>query len=272
MIINNCRLEEPKALRTLDISILGAHNCEIKGKKCSSFLINNKLAIDAGSLTSSLSIENQLQIKGVLLTHSHFDHIKDIPLLALNLIRLGSSIDIYCSTAVRDAITTHLLNGYLYPCFQNIPVEKPTIKFNIIEPDKSYRIEGLEIVALPVNHPGNALGYFVKNAEGKSFFYTGDTTSGLNFCWERISPDLILAEMTFPNSRQELASRTRHLTPLLLEQELTRFKEIKGYWPGVVAVHLDPLTENKIREELSELARLINIQIDVAYEGMKITV
>lgn len=268
----NCRIEEPKALQMLDINILGAHNCEMKGKKCTSFLINNKLAIDAGGLAASLSIEDLLQLKAILLTHSHFDHIKDIPLLALNLIRLGASIDIFCSLTVRNAITTHLLNGYLYPCFQTMPMEKPTVKFNIIEPGKSCMIEGLKVMALPVNHPGNAFGYCINNEKGKNFFYTGDTTAGLNLCWEQVSPDLILAEVTFPNSRQDLALKTRHLTPMLLEQELIRFKDIKGYRPRVVAVHIDPLMENTIREELSATARSINIPIDVAYEGMKITV
>jgi ribonuclease BN (tRNA processing enzyme) len=268
----NCRIQEPKALQVLDISILGAHNCEVEGKKCTSFLVNDKLAIDAGGLTSSLSTENLLQLKAILLTHHHFDHIKDIPILALRLIRLGATIDIYCSLTARDAINDHLLNGYLFPDFHNIPVEKPTIKFNIIETNKTYNIGGLDVLALPVNHPGNAFGYYVNNGQGKSFFYTGDTTTGLNHCWEHVSPDVLLTEITFPDDQLNLASRTRHLTPKLLEQELIRFKEIKGYWPRVIALHIDPLAENKIREELAEIARSIHVQINIAYEGMKITV
>ena len=266
----NCQIQDPTALGILEISILGAHSSEVQGKKCTSFLVNNKLAIDAGGLTSSLSIEGQSQLKAILLTHHHYDHIKDIPILALNLFRQGASIEVYGSLDVCNAITTHFLNGDIYPDFQNLPKEKPTIRFNIIEPYKPYRIEGLDILALPVNHPGHPIGYQISNSEGKSCFYTSDTGSGLSTCWKHISPDLILAEVTVPNSYRDFAVKTGHLTPNLLEQELLRFRELKGYTPQVVVVHTDPTLESIIQEEVIEISRVSNMRLEMAYEGMQI--
>jgi phosphoribosyl 1,2-cyclic phosphodiesterase len=268
----DCRLQEPRAVEVLDINILGAHCGEAQDKRCSSFLVNDKLAIDAGGLTSSLSIERQSQLKAVLLTHRHFDHIKDIPLLALNLFHQNASIDVLCPLGVCQAITTHLLNGEIYPSFQNLPAGKPTLRFNIIEPYKSYRIDGLEILALPVSHPGDSIGYYVSQAQGRSFFYTSDTGTGLSNCWQYISPDVILAEVTVPNSYRDFATETGHLTPGLLERELMLFQEQKAYMPRVIVVHTDPMLEDAIKEEIAEISKVSNIQIDMAYEGMRIII
>jgi phosphoribosyl 1,2-cyclic phosphodiesterase len=265
-----CQTQDPTALGILDISILGAHSCEIRGTKCISFLVNNKVAIDAGGLTSSLSTEEQSQLKAILLTHAHYDHIKDIPILALNLFRLGASIEVYGSLDVCNAITTHFLNGTIYPDFQNLPREKPTVRFNIIEPYKPYKIEGLDILALPANHPVDSFGYQISNNEGKSCFYTSDTGSGLSTCWKHISPDLILADLTLPNSYSDFAVKTGHLTPNLLENELLRFRELKGYSPRVVVVHTDPTLEGIIEEEVKATSVVSNMRLEMAYEGMQI--
>jgi len=43
----------------MELTILGAHNCESDKMKLTSLLIDRVIAIDAGGLTSSLSIEEQ---------------------------------------------------------------------------------------------------------------------------------------------------------------------------------------------------------------------
>jgi len=68
----------------MNIQVLGAHNCESQNTKCISLLIDDALAIDAGGLTSSLSFETQQKLNAILLTHQHYDHVRDIPMLAMN--------------------------------------------------------------------------------------------------------------------------------------------------------------------------------------------
>jgi phosphoribosyl 1,2-cyclic phosphodiesterase len=268
----NCQVKSPQTLETTGIGILGAHSCEVKDKKCISFLINRKVAIDAGALTSSLSIEEQTQLRAVLLTHPHYDHIKDIPLLALNLFRQGRSIEVYGSLDTCNAIIILFLNVKVYPDFQNIPNEKPTLKFNIVEPYKPFSIEGLNVLALPVNHPGGSVGYQVSNIDGRSFFYTSDTSPGLSNCWSRISSDLMLVDVTMPNIYSDFAVRTGHLTPQLLAEELVRFKELKGYIPRIIVVHTDPDLESSIQAEITEISEGLKMKIEMAYEGMQIVV
>ena len=84
----------------MDIKFLGAHNSEIETKGCSCLLINETLALDAGSLTSNLPIANQQKIQAILLSHQHYDHIRDIPLIALNLSHHGSSVEVYATPEV----------------------------------------------------------------------------------------------------------------------------------------------------------------------------
>jgi|WetSurMetagenome_2_1015567.scaffolds.fasta_scaffold266553_1 ribonuclease BN (tRNA processing enzyme) len=268
----HCPSESLQPLENIGIGILGAHCCEARDKKCISFLINNKVLIDAGALTSSLSIEEQTRLKAVLLTHPHYDHIKDLPILALNMFRERASIDVYASPDTCNMITTHFLNGKVYPDFQNIPLEKPTIRFNAVEPYKSFSVEGLNIIALPVNHPGGSVGYQVSNSEGRGFFYTSDTGPGLANCWRSISSDLMLVDVTFPNSYQDFATKTGHLTPRLLGEELVDFRELKGYLPRIIVVHTDPDLESTIQSEIAEISGVLKIQIEMAHEGMQIAV
>ena len=85
----------------MEIRILGAHNRETQTTRSICFLIDNTLAIDAGSITSSLSISDQKTLEAILITHQHYDHIRDIPGLALNLAVQGSSIQVYATDDVR---------------------------------------------------------------------------------------------------------------------------------------------------------------------------
>lgn len=141
----------------MNIRFLGAHKYEPKTTKCVCLLIDNLLVIDAGGVTSSLSIPVQRKLKAILLTHQHYDHIRDVPMIAMNLYSEGTSINVYCSPTVRDIIETHLLSGKLYPKFQELPAAKPTIEFISIEPHKHKKVEGYDILAIPVSHGDIAL-------------------------------------------------------------------------------------------------------------------
>ncbi len=254
----------------MDIQVLGAHNCESKTSKCISLLIDNVLAIDAGSLTSSLSFPAQQKLKAILITHQHYDHVKDIPAIAMNLALRETTINIYSTPPVYDTLTTHILNGKLYPKFLERPPGNPTIKFTTIEPHKVEQIEGYSILAVPVTHTDPTVGYQITSPDSKIVFYTGDTGPGLAECWAHISPHLLVIEVTAPNRYEEFARETGHLTPNLLKQELISFQELKGYLPRVTLVHMNPYLEKEIEAEIAILTKTLNNSITLAHEGMKL--
>ena len=53
------------------IRFLGTHNAESKDTKLVSFLVDDVLAVDAGSLASELTFSEQEKIGVILLSHGH---------------------------------------------------------------------------------------------------------------------------------------------------------------------------------------------------------
>ncbi|MFC1949157.1 MBL fold metallo-hydrolase [Chloroflexota bacterium] len=255
----------------MKIKLLGAHNTESKKTRHSCLLVDNILALDAGGLTSNLSIEEQQKLKAVLLTHQHYDHIRDIPALAMNLYLAGDSINIYSTPPVYDILTTHLADGVIYPNFLEQPKENPTIKFTVIEPLKPWQVEDYSILAVPVNHSVPTVGYQVTSPDSKTLLYTSDTGPGLSGCWEQVLPRLLVIELTTSNRFTDFARESGHLTPSLLKQELISFRELKGYLPQVITVHMNPPLEEEIKAEIATVADELNGLITLGYEGMEIS-
>jgi len=254
----------------MKIQLLGAHNCESQNTKLVSLLIDDSLVLDAGGLTSSLSSPAQQKLKAILLTHQHYDHIRDIPAIAMNCYLSGATINIYSTLPVFDALASHLMDGELYPNFLERPQGNPTIKFTVIEPHQTEQIEGYTIVAVPVNHSVPAVGYQITSPDARVVFYTGDTGPGLVDCWECVSPRLLISEVTASNRFEEYGRESGHLTPSLLKQELDDFQKLKGYLPQVVTLHMSPGLENEIEVEIAVVAKELNSPITLGYEGMQL--
>ena len=233
----------------MQIRVLGAHNTESKNTGMSGLLVDGVLALDAGALTSSLSLKAQFKLKAVLITHHHYDHIRDIPALGMNLFLSARSLDIYSHEAVFETLKTHFLNGDLYPRFYERPEQNPTLRFNVLNPYKTYDVAGYSILPVPVNHSIPAFGYQITAQDGKTIFYTGDTGINLSSVWQHISPQLLIIVLTAPDRFEESVGSAKHLTPRLLKKELLDFKTLKGYLPRVLTVHMNPPLEGEIAEE-----------------------
>jgi len=256
----------------MEIRILGAHNGETLNTSCVSLLIDGSLAVEAGGLTSHLTIAEQKGIASIVITHNHMDHIRDIPIIALSSYLRGTCINVYSTAHVCDTIQEHLLNKEVYPEFQRIPVNKPTIKFMEMEPLGVRNIDGYSILPVPVNHGTDAVGYQISDKKQQTVFFTGDTGPDLAECWRYISPRLLIIDVTLTDENEEFARGTGHLTPRLLEEELKTFRRLKDYLPDVLAIHMDVVQEPVIREELKAVAARLDTHIGVAHEDMRLTV
>ena len=256
----------------MEIRILGAHNIETKKTGSECILIDDILAVDAGALTSHLTIAQQQNLKAILLTHQHLDHVRDVPMLGMSLFLLKKSIEIYTTKPVYEVLTTHLLNNVVFPDWTQRPPEKPVFHFNILEPGKASSIAGYGVLPITVNHAVPTVGYEITSYDGKKVFITSDTGPGLEDCWKQISPNLLMVETTVLNDNEAAARRVGHLTPYLLFKELESFRKIRGYLPQVVLVHLDPLIEKETKAEIREVERALSIKIRFGREGMKIKI
>jgi ribonuclease BN (tRNA processing enzyme) len=252
------------------IRFLGTHNAESKTSRLVSFLIDDVLAVDAGSLVSELTFPQQKRIKAILLSHGHYDHIRAVPAFAFN--NSDRTTKVFATVKTLEILSSHLIDGVVYPKFASEAsfLQKATINLVPLELFESQKIEGHEVRALPVRHNLDGVGFEITSADGKTLFYTGDTGPGLSSVWGRISPQLIIADLTWPNSLAEPAKDAGHLCPQMLREELIEFRQANGYLPKVVAIHTSPQHEPEIEREVGEVAKSLGISIDIACEGEKL--
>ena len=255
------------------IQILGAHLAEVKGARLTSLLIDGALVVDAGGLTSALSLAEQKKIETVLLTHHHFDHTRDLVTLAANAgYYWRKQLTVYGLRYTLDIVTGCLLGGKMYTNFFEYPdKEKPTVILEAIEPYSRKTIAGYDVLAVPVKHSAPAVGYQITSSDGKSLFYTGDTTVGISECWQQISPELLVTEVAGPDKYADWLKKAGHLCAKFLKEELIQFRRLKGYLPRVIIIHIGNPYEQEIKEEVAQVAQELEADISLGYEDMKIT-
>lgn len=256
------------------LRILGAHNLSSIETRCVSLVVDDVLALDAGCLTESLSFAEQSRLASVFLSHRHFDHIRDIPALGLNLLRMSAQTEVFCSEEVESTLLMGLLNGEVYPKMDEIPSEKPALRFNRIEPNKGVVVGKHVVTPRLVSHVNHTLGFEVQDRNERTLFYTSDTGPLPDDFWRDIAPQLLVVEVTAPNGQAEFVRTAGHLTPALLEEELVRFRKFHGRLPKILTVHMDPLLEGKgtLGAELAAVARRLDADIQMAREDMEIDI
>ena len=246
----------------MDIRILGCHGSDALlqlatgPQRCStcSLLLNETLLLDAGTVASKLSLSEQAQIRHIVLSHLHFDHIKGLPTLADNLSeQMSAPIVVAAIPEVIHGLQRHIFNTDVYPDFFSIPTpERPTLASSYLKPGNVYSFSGIDITPILVNHTVPTTGFIVQD-RSSAFVYSGDTYS-TDELWHEAKhiPHLKTAfiECSFPNSMSDLACMSKHLTPALLAQELRKLDRDDI---SVYAYHLKPAYKDQILRELHEL-------------------
>jgi cAMP phosphodiesterase len=212
------------------IKVLGCYGTEFLRFKSSGFLIDRSVMLDAGSICSTLTLDEQREIQEILITHSHLDHIKDIFFLLNNLFEeKRQPITVYSTAEILQLLKQHFINGIICPDFTSIPQgDDHVLGFETIKEGEFYPLsQGLSIRAEKVDHNIAAVGYIIRCDHGH-IVYTGDTgpTEHIwNVCNSLENLLALFIECSFPNEQQELASLSGHLTPQTMAQELKKLQE-----------------------------------------------
>src|SRR5213594_3280772 len=124
------------------IEVLGAHGGEMPGYRATAFRLDGRLALDAGGLAATLSIEELCRLEHVLITHPHLDHIKDLAFIS-DLIcgRRKDPLRVHAAPGVVAALRTHFFNDIVWPDFTAIPTRSaPIIRLASLNPCRERRV------------------------------------------------------------------------------------------------------------------------------------
>ena len=238
----------------MKIRVLGASGGELLGHGSTSFLVDGRLALDAGALTSRLDLADLDRVDHVLVSHAHLDHVKDVPLLAdLMVGRRRRPVTVHASPGAVSTLRRSLFNGRLWPDFTRIPsARSPVVRFETFRFGAPFRIGVHRVLAVKVRHTVESSGFVVSRG-GSSFAISGDTGPTSAF-WREVNRasglSAILVETSFPSRMQRLADRSGHLTPHTLAAELSKVerREVPVY-----LYHLKPAFEAELRAEIALL-------------------
>ena len=250
----------------MQLTVLGPHGGELPGCRSTCFLVDGVLALDAGALTSTLALDELVKIDDVLLTHSHFDHIKDLPLLADVLVgRRDKPVTIWANTECIETLRENLFNNVLWPDFTRIPTKKtPVYRLKAFKSGASFKIGKYQVKSVSVTHPVESCG-FVINDGHSSLAMSGDTgpTEKLWKLLNRIDDlKVLLLETSFPNALQALADISGHFTPQTMLAELEKFNRRDC---EVLLYHLKPAFVDVLKREVKHMP------VHVCEEGEQFT-
>lgn len=243
----------------MELHVVGCHGGETPRHRASTFVLDQTLVIDAGSVTRGLELDQQARLEACLISHAHLDHVRDLAILADNRCQLGCKpLVVAAPGPTLAALTKHFFNGLLWPDFTKIPTAAGGMTIELLELDleKPTLIAGRNVRAIAVSHTIDCAGFIVEK-DGVAVAYSGDTGPTTRF-WEVLAetPALraMLVEVSFPDREGGLARVSGHYTPESLAIDLKKL-------PGVESVptllyHIKPVFQREVERECARLGGL----------------
>ena len=233
----------------MKLRVLGCSGGSAQDLYTSAYLIDNDILLDAGTGVSRLSLAEMRQLSHIFITHSHMDHILNIPLLVDTLYTYlqdrSSSLSVYARPETLNMLKKHIFNWQIWPDFTELPSPaSPVLKLISMAPGDIVEIAGRQLEMVAVNHVVPAAGYIVRSGN-KVLAYSGDTTT-TDELWQRLNQgggvDFLMVETAFAEEDIELAEIARHYCPSLLAEDLRKLNDNTR----VGLVHFKPGEEQRI--------------------------
>ena len=232
-------------------------------------IVDDRVAVDAGCLALSCSAEQRDQVRDILLTHTHLDHIAGLPLYVDDLFAsLTSPIRIHVTKQMKDILERDIFNWSVYPRFSELSNERgPVIEYREFESGTQFDVAHLSVRSVRVNHQVSAVGYFLRNG-ATSIAITGDTAETEEFwalCNETESLKAVLVECAFPDEMERLSIDSNHLTPRRLASELEKL--LNADLP-VYVINMKPMYRERVIEQLRQasIPRVKIMNVGKVYE------
>jgi cAMP phosphodiesterase len=218
------------------------------------FLIDECVAVDAGSIALALTTEQRQKVRDIIVTHPHMDHIASLPIFIDDLFEtLRSPVRVYATPEVIELLERDIFNWNVYPRFSELKNEYgPVMEYVPIPHGQEFKVAHLTVTAVAVNHIVPTVGLLV--SDGNSTIAFSSDTSETDELWDVINRaphiDALLIETSFPNSMAKLAEVSRHFTPASLQRDL---RKLNHNGLDILAVHIKPAYRQMIIDELNGL-------------------
>lgn len=186
-------------------------------------------------------------VTALFLSHWHFDHASDMPVLMYRLQALNRTLPVY-GPEDPDSALYRLVSAM--PCFC----------LSGVSAGNELTVGGLQIRVTAARHPVPTVGYTV-SCEGKKFGYTGDTNTLPSLSHDYRGCDLLLADGLFP--RDAWSEEKPHLSA-----ELAARTAAEAGVGSLVITHLNPMIPRRI---LLAEARAVYPRAQLAETGAVIT-
>ena len=238
----------------MKIRVLGAFGGEGLGHRPSAFLVNDKVLLDGGSVSSALTVPDQLGVEYAIVSHAHLDHITGLAYLTetLAFCEVGAAVTIASIDPVITTLRAGVFNDTLWPDFSRIPhPDMPVVKYRTLIENAEQRVGDLWVTPVAVNHTVPTAGFIVHDGS-TGIIYSGDT--GPTEALWRTARGLqglraVILECAFPNRLGPLAQVAKHMTPALIQRELDKLPPDVPVW----IFHVKPQFHEEVSEELARI-------------------
>lgn len=204
------------------------------------FLVDDVLAVDAGSIGIAEDVATQRRVKHVVLSHAHADHTATLPLLIDNTFAPDvPPMEVFGNRFGVDSLRRDVFNDRVWPDLLRIGRDAhPFLDLRAFDDEIPLDLGHLTVTPIATTHTIPCHAFLVD--DGKSAVLITSDTSPTERMWEvaRAHPRLraVFIECSFPDAEKEMALLTGHLTPGFARREIEKLdRDVQ-----VVAYHIKP--------------------------------
>jgi len=236
-----------------DIRFLGVGGSKSESVGTTSLQVSFDVLIDGGNIIDMLKDDSRF-IEHIFLTHSHLDHICDIPyLFDLNFEKLKTPIKIYGLKNTIEDLQNHIFNDKVWPDFSRIKLlysDEPALIYEVLEFDKEYRFNDVKITPIELNHTVPTCGFVVQKPDFKTIF-APDTKASQNLVdkIEEYQVDSLIVDCSYPARLESLAEVSGHFATSTLKKQLQEIKKD-------IDIHIVHIKSSYAKEVKREIAKL----------------
>jgi ribonuclease BN (tRNA processing enzyme) len=219
------------------------------------YLIDGRVAIDAGSIALAVTEAERASVRDVIVTHPHMDHVATLPILLDDLFAgLHAPLRVHATEEIIALLERDVFNWTIYPRFSELAnAHGRVMEYAPFRAGEEFDVAHLRVRAVPVSHSVPTVGLVVSDGR-TTVAFSSDTRSTEEF-WRVVNatPDVsaVLVEASFPDTMRALADVSGHLTPTGLAAELRKLSHERA---DILAVHLKPSYRAALVSELAALA------------------